>query len=275
MTVADSLGFARAKVNLTLHVTGRRPDGYHLLDSLVCFADVGDTVSAHPAPDWGLTVTGPKAAGVPVDDSNLVLRAARSVTDTPHHLTLDKHLPAAAGIGGGSADAAATIRILGSDGQGAEALGADVPVCLAGPGPVRMRGVGDVLDPVQNLPPLWMVLVNPGVDVPTPAVFAALAARDGAPMPEALPHWPTAGTLIAWLKRQRNDLLAPARRIAPVIDDVLAALSPAPFAAMSGSGATCFGLCMTGRAARDLGAAITTAQPDWWVSHAPVARRAV
>lgn len=270
MTTAE--GFAPAKVNLTLHVTGQRDDGYHLLDSLVVFAGVGDRLTATPAPDWGLTVTGPRATGVPIGADNLVLRAARFATDRPHHFTLEKHLPAEAGIGGGSSDAAAAIRLCGGSGAGAATLGADVPVCLAGPGPVRMRGVGDVLEPLPNLPPLWMVLVNPGVAVPTPPVFAALEHKTNPPMPDTIPQFPTAGTLIAWLKRQRNDLALPAARLAPAIESVLKALSSAPFAAMSGSGATCFGLCMTERAASELAARITRAKPDWWVAAAPVLR---
>ncbi|KNG94087.1 4-(cytidine 5'-diphospho)-2-C-methyl-D-erythritol kinase [Pseudaestuariivita atlantica] len=271
MTTAEA--FAPAKINLTLHVTGQRADGYHLLDSLVVFAGIGDTLTATPAADWSLSVTGPMAAGVPTGDDNLVLRAARMATDRPHAFTLDKHLPAAAGIGGGSADAAAAIRLCGGDGQGAVALGADIPVCLAGPGPVRMRGVGEVIDPLPNLPPLWVVLVNPRVTVSTPAVFKSLTEKTNPPMPPDIPRFPTAGPVIAWLKRQRNDLAAPAMQHAPVISDVLAALSPAPFAAMSGSGATCFGLCMTENAAARLASDITRAHPAWWVASAPILSR--
>ncbi|MGR3503174.1 4-(cytidine 5'-diphospho)-2-C-methyl-D-erythritol kinase [Pseudaestuariivita sp.] len=278
MTAADTLvaevsALARAKINLTLHVIGQRADGYHLLDSLVVFAEIGDKVTVRPFSDWGLTVTGPNAEDVPGGEENLVLRAARHASKVPVHVTLDKRLPAAAGVGGGSADAAAVIALCGGSAAGAEALGADVPVCLAGPGPVRMRGVGEHVTPLDPLPALWAVLVNPRVPVATPNVFRALQVKEHPPMPESIPRFPTAGTFIAWLKRQRNDLTAPAKTVAPVIDDVLQALAPAPFSAMSGSGATCFGLCMTERAATQLAADIQAQHPGWWVASAPLAKR--
>lgn len=275
--------FAPAKVNLTLHVTGQRADGYHLLDSLVVFAGVGDRLRGQLAPETRLRVTGPRAAGVPTDGSNLVLKAARLFRpEVPASLTLEKHLPAAAGIGGGSSDAAACLRLLAHLGTRAlpsEAdqlrLGADVPVCLAGD-PLRMAGIGEALSPVLELPPLWLVLVNPGVDVPTPAVFRALTSKTNPPMPD-IPSFRDAKAILAWLAAQRNDLEAPARAQAPVIDTVLAALAAQPgcgLARMSGSGATCFGLFAMAAAADAAAGALARAQPDWWVTAAPVLGRA-
>ncbi len=259
---------APAKVNLTLHVTGRRADGYHDLDSLVVFADVGDRIAVAPGGGWSLTVGGPFSDGIPTDDRNIVLRAARLIGGPPASIALEKHLPAAAGIGGGSADAAATLRALHRmDGRPLpacpSALGADVPVCLAGR-PVRMSGIGDVLSGVPSLPPLHLCLVNPGVAVPTPAVFAALRIRDGAPMP-ALPACGDAAALARWLAGQRNDLEAPALTLAPVIGTVLSGLAATKgclLARMSGSGATCFGLYATPDLAVAAGRAM--ARPGWW-----------
>jgi 4-diphosphocytidyl-2-C-methyl-D-erythritol kinase len=182
--------FAPAKVNLALHVTGRREDGYHLLDSLVVFAGVGDWLEIREAPELRLAVTGPRSGGVPTDRSNLVWRAAEAFgIDAGAAIALEKHLPHAGGIGGGSADAGAALRGLvelwdvappGLDAL--LAIGADTPVCAAC-APARMRGIGDILDPVPPIPPLWLVLANPGVEVPTGPVFKALASVENAPMP--------------------------------------------------------------------------------------------
>lgn len=269
--------FAPAKVNLALHVTGRRADRYHLLDSLVVFAGVGDTVTASPSDRLTLTVTGPQARHLPVTDDNLVLRAARLMGVTAA-LTLDKVLPVASGIGGGSADAAATLRALAAltgralpDPAQVLSLGADVPVCLAGRA-VRMQGVGEDLTPVPPLPPAWLVLANPGVAVPTPAVFAALARRDNAPMPE-VPAFADAAAMAHWLGLQRNDLEAPAITLAPAIADTLMALAGRPgclLARMSGSGATCFALFAGEQAARAAAADLATQNPDWWIAPAKV-----
>ncbi|SDY67986.1 4-diphosphocytidyl-2-C-methyl-D-erythritol kinase [Jannaschia faecimaris] len=254
-------GFAPAKINLTLHVTGRRADGYHLLDSLVAFADVGDKLTV--APGDGLTVTGLFAAGVPTDDSNLI-RKALALAGVFRAVILDKQLPHPAGIGGGSSDAAAALRLVGAELPVGKilTLGADVPVCMAAQG-ARMRGVGEVVEPVA-LPPLHAVLINPGLPVPTPAVFRALVSPENAPMPD-LPRWPDATSLVGWLAEQRNDLEPPALTVAPGIGDVLEALrgSGAGLARMSGSGATCFGLYGSGADAA--GAAARLAHPDWWV----------
>jgi len=269
--VDEATALAPAKVNLCLNVTGQRADGYHLLDSLVGFSDFGDRITVRPAPVLRLEVTGPRSAGVPYDSRNLALKAARLIGQGAD-IALEKHLPAAAGIGGGSSDAAATLRAL-SQLTGAPLpplktllkLGADVPVCLLGQG-ARMRGIGEQVDLV-TLPPVPALLVNPGVTVPTPAVFAALASKDNAPLPDTLPAFTDASTLIAWLRSQRNDLQTPAVAAAPVIEDALAALAAteAGLFRMSGSGATCFGL-FDSDAARDRAAdQIARAQPGWWI----------
>ncbi|MDJ0826361.1 MAG: 4-(cytidine 5'-diphospho)-2-C-methyl-D-erythritol kinase [Rhodobacter sp.] len=269
--------FAPAKINLTLHVTGRRDDGYHLLDSLVVFADVGDRVLVRPASDTSLTVTGPRAAGVPADASNLVLRAADWLGTPPAAITLDKHLPAAAGLGGGSSDAAATLRALAAcfgrdllDPAATAALGADVPVCLRAR-PCRMTGIGERLADVPDLPPLHFTLVNPGVAVSTAEVFTKLASAQNRPMPTDLPNWPTTEDLAAWLPHQTNDLEHPARQIAPAIGVALARLDRTEgclLARMSGSGATCFGLYATRTEAEAAATVLSTLHPDWWIAAA-------
>ncbi len=258
---------APAKINLTLHVTGQRQDGYHLLDSLVVFADMGDRLTLTRG-DGSLTLSGPLAAGVPTDARNLVMKAMEfaGLTADVH---LEKHLPAAAGIGGGSSDAAATLRglaqIHGTDlPRDTHRLGADIPVCLIGRA-ARMQGIGDIVTPLAPLPALHGVLINPRVEVPTPSVFKALTRRDNPPMPD-LPEGPDTRTLIDWLKTTRNDLEAPAIAIAPIIGTVLERLSQDPdcrLARMSGSGATCFGLSETRDAAEAM--AQRLAYPEWWV----------
>ena len=271
MRTADVL--APAKVNLTLHVTGRRADGYHLIDSLVAFAPVADRLTLTVADEASLTVTGPEAGGVPTDGSNLVRRAAEAVTDRPVAIRLDKRLPAAAGIGGGSSDAAAVVRglqALGLAGAGMErlaALGADVPMCLS-PTPVRARGIGERLTFVA-LAPLPAVLANPRVPVPTAEVFRALASPDGTPMPETLPDLTDRETAIDWLAAQRNDLEAPARAVAPEVGAVLAALARLPGARlvrMSGSGATCFALFDDEAAAEAAAGLLAAERPGWWIA---------
>lgn len=260
---------APAKVNLTLHVTGRRADGYHLLDSLVVFADLSDRVRVRPAAGSSLRVRGPMAAGVPSGPDNLVLKAA-ALMGVSAEIELEKHLPAAGGIGGGSSDAAATLRALVElTGRAVPAdvlaLGADVPVCMV-PRPARMRGIGETVAPVAGLPPLDAVLVNPGVAVSTPQVFAGLARRENPAMPDPLPCFADAQALTDWLATQRNDLEPPARALAPEVNVALAALATAPgcrLARMSGSGATCFGLFADRAAA--LNAAQALARPAWWV----------
>ena len=268
---------APAKVNLTLHVTGQRADGYHLLDSLVVFAGVADRVTVRRAGAMALAVTGPRAAGVPADARNLVWRAADLMAAGPVAIDLDKHLPAAAGIGGGSSDAAATLRALARlsgqplpDPAALVGLGADVPVCLT-PGVLRMEGVGERITRLPPLPPLWLVLANPGVDLPTPAVFKALTSKANPPLPGLPPD--ELAPLLDWLRAARNDLEPAAMRLSPAIAPVLAALGAQPGCAlsrMSGSGATCFGLFTDARAAEAAAATLARAEPGWWVAAAPV-----
>lgn len=257
---------APAKINLSLHVTGRRADGYHLLDSLVVFAAFGDKIQIHPGP-LSLTITGPFASGLATADDNLCLQAAR-LAGGIGAITLHKNLPVASGIGGGSADAAAVLRGFDAYPAQPEVLGADVPVCLAGR-PVRMRGLGEILDPIPTLPELALVLVNPGKGLSTPQVFRALASRDNAPMPDQLPDFPDTSTLIDFLRECRNDLEAPAITLMPEIATCLEALRDqgALLARMSGSGATCFGIfpdmASANRAAEIM--ADAARGQGWWV----------
>jgi 4-diphosphocytidyl-2-C-methyl-D-erythritol kinase len=269
---------APAKVNLFLHVLGRRADGYHVLDSLVVFADVGDTLRAEPAAGLSLTVEGPFAGALVAEPDNLVLRAARALAAeagvvADARLVLAKHLPVASGIGGGSADAAAALRLLcrlwrldpGPDvlAKLARGLGADVPVCLAGRAS-RMAGIGERLDLAPGLPECGVALVNPGIALATADVFRA---RSGAWSARAeLPAaWRDAAEMAADLQRLRNDLQPPAIALRPVIGEVLSVLEAAPgclLARMSGSGATCFGLFADAAAARQ--AASELQRPGWW-----------
>lgn len=267
---------APAKLNLALHVTGQRADGYHLLDSLVVFAGIADHLTIAEAPKRALSVTGPFAPGVPVGPDNLVWRAIDLLdADRPLAITLEKNLPHGAGLGGGTSDAAAALRGLCAawraplpTNEQLLAIGADLPVCLNGR-PVRMSGIGGRLDPVPPLPDFWVVLVNPGVTVPTSACFSALTQKCNPPLEE--PVWDSATSFYSWLRGQRNDLEEPARMLAPVIAGCLADLAAAPgcqLARMSGSGATCFGLFDTSQAAAAAVDRLT--QPDRWVMAAPI-----
>ncbi|WP_372885731.1 4-(cytidine 5'-diphospho)-2-C-methyl-D-erythritol kinase [Shimia sp.] len=276
--------FAPAKINLTLHVTGQRDDGYHLLDSLVVFAEIGDTVAVAPADKLSLAVTGPEAAGLdagPGNADNLVLRAAR-LFDDPRgaRITLTKRLPVSSGIGGGSSDAAATLRALARHWQAplpapgrCLSLGADIPVCMA-PGAQRMQGIGETLSRIDGLPEMEILLVNPRVAVSTPGVFRALTRKTNPAMAESLPRWAGLGDFTAWLQAQRNDLMPPALHQQPVIGEVLAALraSGSLNVGMSGSGATCFGLFPPdGRAAEAARRALSAASHgQWWCAAGPV-----
>jgi 4-diphosphocytidyl-2-C-methyl-D-erythritol kinase len=281
---------APAKINLTLRVLGRRADGYHELESLVAFAGVGDALTFAPGGALTLAVSGPTAQAAGDNADNLVLKAARALAGRTAGLTvggfaLSKRLPVAAGLGGGSADAAAALRLLArANGialddprlmQAAQATGADVPVCLD-PKPRLMRGVGDVLSAPLDLPRLFAVLVNPGVAVSTRDVFAALKLASGpasggasSPTPLVSEGWagePTA--FVAALAKERNDLEAPAIELEPAIADVLAVLQALPdcrLARMSGSGATCFGLFPTNAAAAAAARTLRVGYPQWWV----------
>jgi 4-diphosphocytidyl-2-C-methyl-D-erythritol kinase len=273
---------ATAKVNLDLWVVGRRADGYHELDSLVVFAPPCDRLRFEAAARLSLEVTGPFAAALAGAPDNLVLRAARALAGQvgrppAARISLDKRIPVAAGLGGGSADAAATLRglnrlwrlgLTAADlTRLAAALGADVPVCLAAR-PTRMRGIGDQLEPVRGLPELALLLVNPRQPVATAAVFAGLARTAGLP-PELGPPPATRDGLLAWLRARPNHLEVPARRRLPAIGDVLAALAGQPgcaLARVSGSGATCFGLFEDGDALARAASALAAAHPDWWVA---------
>lgn len=269
---------APAKVNLYLHVVGRRADGYHLLDSLAVFPRVGDVVRAAPADDFELALEGPFGGALQAEPDNLVLRAARGLAELAGvragmRLTLEKILPVASGIGGGSADAAATLRLLGRlwgaapDPAALHALalrlGADVPVCLESL-PARMGGVGETLSAAPALPAFGMALVNPGVAVSTPEVFRARSG--GFSPPAALPEgWAHAAAMAADLAVLSNDLQPPAVALRPVIGAVLAALLATPgclLARMSGSGATCFGLYADAPTAA--AAADAVRRPGWW-----------
>lgn len=269
---------APAKVNLFLHVTGRRADGYHLLDSLAVFAGVGDVLRGEVAAGLNLEVQGPFAAGLSGEPDNLVLRAARALSGRGARLVLEKNLPVASGIGGGSADAAAALRLLcrlwrlaPPDLPGiALALGADVPVCLARR-PSRMGGVGELLDAAPRLPRCGLVLVNPGVAVATVDVFRARHGDWSAPaeLPRA---WPDVAAMASDLRELRNDLEPPAIALRPVIGEVIGALAAVPgcrLARMSGSGATCFGLFDDPVLASE--AAMRLRRPRWWTWGGPLA----
>ena len=279
---------APAKVNLDLFVTGRRADGYHLLDSTVVFADIADrlTLIADSSAQRRLVARGPFAAALPADaDRNLAMRALDALAgalgagalgqqDAGWTLVLDKHLPAAAGLGGGSADAAAALRLglalWGGAGQPPDmaalalGLGADVPVCLAGSA-CRMTGVGEGLQPLPPLPPAWLVLANPGVALETAPVFRARTGAFSDPPPPLPQDIADAAGLAQALARRRNDLTQAALSLAPSIGALLGALQAAPgclLARMSGSGASCFGLFATEGQAREALPALRAR--GWW-----------
>jgi 4-diphosphocytidyl-2-C-methyl-D-erythritol kinase len=279
---------ARAKVNLYLHITGKRADGYHLLDSLIVFADTGDEVSLAPSDRLSLSIDGPFAPGLGAGPGNLVLRAAQALQEVANTrsgaaIRLTKNLPVASGIGGGSADAAATLSGLCglwnvAPGRAAlhaiaARLGADVPVCLDGVASF-VGGIGEVLAPARGLPPAWLLLANPRIATPTPAVFKARqgpfskAARWSEP-PRDFADFATR------LRSSANDLTEAAISVTPAIRDVLVALAALPgcvLARLSGSGATCFGLFADESGARAGEATLRGARPDWWVTAAPIAK---
>lgn len=286
MRLEEESGFAPAKVNLTLRVTGRRPDGYHLLDSFVVFADFGDRLSVGPDSDLSLTVTGPFGAALAPSEDNLVLRAARALAETAGivpfgALRLEKNLPLASGIGGGSSDAAAALRLLSlywgltvppeTLAPIALRLGADVPVCLRRL-PVRMAGIGEVISPVPAPPKgLGLLLVNPGLACPTPAIFRARAAA-GTPFSaaDAVPGqgFETAAAFAQALAASGNDLEEAAISLTPEIGAVLAGIAGTAgclLARMSGSGATCFGLFPSVAEAEAAAAGAALRRPGWWV----------
>jgi 4-diphosphocytidyl-2-C-methyl-D-erythritol kinase len=267
---------APAKINLFLHVGDKRADGFHPVQSLAVFTALGDVLAMEAADTLSLAIDGPFAGGLAGEGDNLVLRAARGLGGAGARLSLTKNLPVASGIGGGSADAAAALRGLSklwnSDSgrlqEIAASLGSDVPVCVDSV-TAFMEGRGEILRPALSIPQVPMLLVNPGVPVPTREVFAALETRSGVEM--TLPHgrFQDTADLLRFLDSTRNDLEAPALKLQPVIGEVLAAIAALPGALlsrMSGSGATCFGIfadqdCCQ-RAAQTLKAAV----PGWWVA---------
>ncbi len=281
--VSPLTSLAPAKVNLALHVTRQRADGYHSLESLVVFTRFGDRLSAAPAADDDVEISGRYGPQLTNDDGNLVVKArdalrrlASTESAPPVHLALEKNLPIASGIGGGSSDAAAALRLLaqcwGIDPENtalddvARSLGADVPMCLAAR-PLLARGIGQDIALLHGFPPLALVLVNPGVAVSTPDVFAALKQRENPGLPP-LPQRFDFHSVRNWLDTTRNDLEAPAREIEPAIGKALKALDKAgsAFSRMSGSGATCFGLFETGNMAKRAAAVIRGRHPDWFVA---------
>jgi 4-diphosphocytidyl-2-C-methyl-D-erythritol kinase len=276
---------APAKINLTLHVLGRRADGYHDLESLVAFAGIGDSLTFAPGEELALTVAGPFAAGLQADSDNLVLRAARElakrVTLQLGSFHLVKRLPLASGIGGGSSDAAAALRLLAQHNgialtdervvEAARATGADVPVCLEARARV-MSGLGERLGEPLTPTPLFAVLVNPGFSVETRAVFSRLGLQPGestgSPSHPPVPRAVDRPTLLNILRKARNDLEDAACSIAPVIVDVIAILRAAKgsrLARMSGSGATCFALFEDCRQAARAARAIRREHSGWWI----------
>ena len=274
---------APAKINLDLLVTARRPDGYHELDSLVVFAPPADHIEVQPSAEWSLTASGPFAGDLPEPENDMTLRAARLLAEQtgmacpPMAFTLEKNLPVAAGIGGGSGDAAAVMRLLRRAWElditderlrdiGLQ-LGADLPACIYGR-PVRMRGIGERLDPVRGLPEMPLVLVNPRIPVATARVFAGLELPDAAPVRSSFPTRASLVQLAIWLASSRNDLEPPALVVEPRIGSVLDALRAAPdviLARLSGSGATCFGIFRTRASAEEAARTIALNQPEWWV----------
>ncbi|WP_423068761.1 4-(cytidine 5'-diphospho)-2-C-methyl-D-erythritol kinase [Devosia sp. CN2-171] len=279
---------APAKVNLALHVTGRRADGYHELESLVVFVDVADEITVRPAKVDRLKVGGPFAAATGNSESNLVMRAVRAFRDRwPDRLPdgldigLTKNLPVAAGIGGGSADAAAMLRLLARTGDGdfpvaelqkiALALGADVPMCLLSR-PSEVRGVGEIIHTLRGFPPTHLVLVNPLVPVATADVFRRLESRTNPPMP-ALPQPLTRPAQLGlWLAETRNDLEPAAVALVPAIGELLRemrVLDGCALARMSGSGGTVFGLFGSAAQAHQAAHEMRARYPDYWVAAAP------
>jgi 4-diphosphocytidyl-2-C-methyl-D-erythritol kinase len=276
---------APAKVNLTLRVLGRRSDGYHEIESLVAFARCGDTLSFSPGGELALTVRGPSAALAGENADNLVLKAARALAaripdiglGTYH---LEKSLPVAAGLGGGSSDAAAALRLLARANRlppddpmlyaAARETGADVPVCID-PRARMMRGIGDVLSKPLELLPLQAVLVNPGAALATQAVFAAWRPHAVLPIPadvDEIARMTSRKQLVQFLSMQRNDLETVAVGLAPVVADVLAALRGLPgcaLARMSGSGSTCFAVFSSAAQAITGAEALHAQYPAWWV----------
>ncbi len=273
---------APAKINLALHVVGQKTDGYHLIETLCVFAEGGDRLFAFDSMRDEFEICGPFAKAVPASKQNLVI-AARDALRTgfaetaagPVAIRLEKNLPVAAGLGGGSSDAAAALILLSRHWQlGMESvnlsetglpLGADIPMCVHAV-PLIARGIGEAIETIANFPSLVMVLVNPGVPVPTGDIFARLKSKQNPPLP-ALPGDLSDTSLIDWLKSTRNDLQPPAESVAPEIAESLRALegSGAVLARMTGSGATCFGIFENTDDALAAERIIASGHPQWFV----------
>jgi 4-diphosphocytidyl-2-C-methyl-D-erythritol kinase len=269
---------AAAKINLFLHVGDKRPDNFHPVQSLAVFTDLGDTLTMEPGIGLSLAVDGAFARGLDGEGDNLVLRAGRALDMQSAQLTLTKSLPVASGIGGGSADAAATLRGLNrlwglnKDDAAlreiAAGLGSDIPACLLSK-PCFMEGRGEVLRPAECMPYIPMLLVNPGVAVPTKDVFAALESRSGADMTLPRGRFADTADLLRFLETTRNDLEAPAQQLQPVIGEVLAAitaLAGALMVRMSGSGATCFGIFADDDCCQRAADSLKQSHPGWWIA---------
>ena len=280
---------APAKINLALHVTRRRDDGYHDLESLIVFADIGDDLVAEASGADELVISGPFAPGLGAGPTNLVLRAVSAfrqrwpeLSPAGLKLHLVKNLPVASGIGGGSADAAAALRIMATLASEpvpvpelvdlAAGIGADVPACLLSR-PLVARGVGEILAPLPRFPQLYITLVNPKVPVATADVFRRLRAHDNYPLP-ALPEPLTRPAQLGlWLTETRNDLQPPAVKLVPEIGLIIEEMAQAPgcmLARMSGSGATVFALFGSEGPAHDLASQMRRLHPDYWVGTAPL-----
>jgi 4-diphosphocytidyl-2-C-methyl-D-erythritol kinase len=269
---------ACAKINLFLHVGARRADGFHPLQSLAVFTDLGDVLTMEQGAGLSLTIDGPFSAGLNGENDNLVLRAARALDGGGARMRLTRNLPVASGIGGGSADAAAALRGLntlwgcGRDEAGlrdlAATLGSDIPVCV----PSRaafMEGRGEILRAAESMPRVPMLLVNPGVAVSTRDVFAGLQQRSGADMALPRGRFRDTADLLRFLETTHNDLEAPARALQPVIGEVLTAVAALPgslFTRMSGSGATCFGMFADDDCCARAAEILKKASPGWWVA---------
>jgi 4-diphosphocytidyl-2-C-methyl-D-erythritol kinase len=275
---------ARAKVNLTLHIKGKRSDGYHELESLVVFADVCDELIFSAASEDSLSLEGP-FAGL-VDGENLVLKTKRAVASwlgvaISGHFRLTKNIPVAAGLGGGSSDAAAAIRALFRTYDSVSnaktfirqsaAIGADVPVCLQNSA-AWMCGLGERVTPVSGLTPLPALLVNPRIKLPTASVFKTLNAKplqpEAAGAAPSFPGWNDPVEAAAWLKEGRNDLEAPAIALEPAVEsvlDTLRRLDGCLLSRLSGSGPTCFGIFASRDSAREAAREIERSYPNWWV----------
>jgi 4-diphosphocytidyl-2-C-methyl-D-erythritol kinase len=281
----DLIDSAPAKVNLTLRVIGRRADGYHDIESVVAFADLCDRLSLTPTDELALAVVGPGAGQTGADAENLVLKAGRALAARVAGIKLgvfrlEKNIPVAAGLGGGSADAAAALRLLAQANnlatddprliEAAGATGADVPVCLD-PRPRLMRGIGDILSAPLPLPRLSAVLVNPGVALSTKLVFSGWthSGHPAQPLDSAvLPKRQSEEQILDWLAGHPNDLEAPATALAPAIAHVLAALRSLPgcrLARMSGSGATCFALFSSAAESAAAAKILRANFPQWWI----------